>query len=432
MNPPEPSALDADTLRGFLRRLPKAELHVHLDGSLRMETLIDLARAANVELPAYDAADLRARVFKPAYANLPEYLTGFQYTTRVLRTAEHLERAAFELAEDNLEEGVRYLEVRFAPHLHITDHLPLRDVVRAVHRGLERARTRHQARPEVRDNGNGNGKGDIAFEYGLILCAMRAFTAETSPWFARRLAEAGPGARLRDVAEAASYELAAEAVRLRDVEGLQVVGFDLAGEESGHPAVHHRRAYQHAHNHFLRTTVHAGEDYGPESIFQALSDCHAKRIGHGTHLFAHDQVRAPDIADPVLFTRQLADYLAAERITVEVCLTSNLQTLPTLTRIEDHPVRRMLAFDIPVALCTDNRLVSGTSVSRELELAVRHLKLTAAQLRDIVLSGFRGAFFPKPFRAKRAFIESARRCYERVETELRGPDDRGTTSPERL
>lgn len=413
--------IEGDGVREFLRRVPKAELHVHLDGSLRLPSLIEMARADGVALPSSSPEGLRERVFKPAYANLSEYLAGFQYTVAVLRNPEHLERTAYELGIDNIEEGVRYLEVRFAPHLHVQGGLSIRDTIRAVDRGLQRAQRAHQESAAVR------GGHDLPFEFGIIVCAMRAFDVGTAPYYRQAIESAGAAARLRDVGEAASFDLAQEAVRLRDEEGLPVTGFDLAGEEAGHPALHHRRAYQHAHNHFLRTTVHAGEDYGPESIFQAVSDCHAKRIGHGTHLFAHDMVRDPAVRDPVRYTAQLADYLASERITVEVCLTSNLQTLPRMKRIEDHPVKRMLACDIPVAICTDNRLVSNTSVTRELERAVTHLGLTRLQVRDLILAGFRGAFFPKPFRAKRAFVDAARLACLRLERELIGGADPDTT-----
>ena len=392
----------------FIRAIPKTDLHVHLDGSLRLATLVEMARASRVRLPSQDPQGLRELVFKGAYASLTEYLAGFALTCAALDRPEHLERAACELGEDALAEGVRYLEVRFAPQLHVRDDLPYAELVRAVCRGLDRAGRAHNGTAAVRSG------DDIPFAFGLILCAMRSFGRETSPYFARLLDVLAMAPR-RETFAAASLEMARGAVALRDAEGLPVTGFDLAGEEAGFPAGDHRAAYAYAHSHFLRKTVHAGEAYGPESIFQAITDCHANRIGHGTFLFAHERIRDPRIADPARYCEQLAEYIANQRITIEVCLTSNLQTVPSLRAAEDHPAGRMIARNLSVSICTDNRLVSDTTVTTELERVVRLFRPTAAQFRNLVIAGFKGSFYPGTYTEKRAFVRRAIERYERLE-----------------
>ena len=248
--------MDDDTIR----RLPKTDLHVHLDGSLRLSTLIDLARERRVPLPSETEDGLRERVFRPRYRNLEEYLQGFRYTVAVLGDAEALERAAFELCEDCQAEGVRYVEVRFAPQLHVRQGFEVSDIVQAVDRGLRRAAEAFNRRPEVASG------AEPRFVAGIILCALRYFNRDFSAGY-RRFFEALPEAPPREVYAAASLEVARSAARLRREQGLLVVGIDLAGQEKGYPADDHRVGYQVAHEAFLGKTVHAGEDYGPESIF---------------------------------------------------------------------------------------------------------------------------------------------------------------------
>ena len=318
----------------LIRRLPKTDLHVHLDGSLRLGTLVELARERRVPLPSETPEGLEELVFRPAYASLNEYLEGFRYTVAVLQDAEALERTTFELAEDCQREGVRYVEVRFAPQLHVQPGFALTDVVRAVDRGLRRATAAFNARPEVR-----SGR-EPAFAAGIRLCAMRFFGPEFSLGF-RRVFEALPEAPQAEILAVASLEVARAAARLRREEGLLVVGLDLAGQEKGYPAEVHREAYQVAHEAFLGKTVHAGEDYGPESIFQAIGDLHADRIGHGTWLFDADKVSG-NVAVPRRYVEDLAEYIADKRLTIEVCLTSNQQTVPELASdLGRHPFAEM-------------------------------------------------------------------------------------------
>jgi len=395
----------------FIRAIPKSDLHVHLDGSLRLSTLIELARLHEVELPSYEEQGLRERVFKSRYANLGEYLRGFAYTCAVLRDAESIERVACELAEDNIAEGVRYIEVRFAPQLHVRDELQMKDVVRAVADGLARGARAHNLTPAVQE-----GK-DLAFEFGIIACAMRSINEHMSPYF-HRLFHLLSGTPRKELCALASMEMARQAVELRDRHGLPIVGFDLAGEEAGYPAAYHTQAYQFAHSHFLRKTVHAGEAYGPESIFQAITECHANRIGHGAFLFASEMIKARSIADKDAFIRQLAEYIASQRITMEVCVTSNLQTVPEFETINDHPICRMIENNLSVSICTDNRLVSNTTVSQELERIVGALCLHPAQFRNLVVAGFKGSFFPGGYNRKRAYVRQMMGLYARHEARL--------------
>ena len=395
----------------FIRAVPKSDLHVHLDGSLRLGTLIELAKTHNVELPSYEEAGLRELVFKDRYANLGEYLQGFAYTCAVLRDAESIERVAYELAEDNISEGVRYIEVRFAPQLHVRDEMQMKDVVRAVADGLARGAKVHNSSTTVQ-------KGeDLPFEFGIIACAMRSINENMSPYF-RRLFHLLSGTPRKELCTLASMEMARLAVEIRDTYGLPIVGFDLAGEEAGYPASYHTEAYQFAHSHFMRKTVHAGEAYGPESIFDAITKCYTNRIGHGTFLFSANMIKDESITDKEAFVHALEEYVAAHRITMEVCVTSNLQTLPEFESIKDHPLQRMIDSNLSVSICTDNRLVSNTTVTKELEMVVNALTVTPAQFRNIVAAGFKGSFFAGGYKKKRAYVRLMMGLYEKHEQTL--------------
>lgn len=381
----------------FLKRIPKADLHVHLDGSLRLSTLIDLAKKEGVELPDYTEKGLRQKVFKDKYESLVEYLKGFSYTDAVMRNAENIERIAYELGQDAIAEGVRYLEVRFAPQLHANENLPAQEAVRAVVRGLERAKKEHNTSPAVKK------EEDLEFYFGVIACAMRNFNQNMSPYYAT-LIKALSQASKSEIVSVASLELAKMVVKLAKEEKLPVVGFDLAGEEAGYPAADHLAAYRYVHKHFIRKTVHSGEAYGPESIFQAITDCYANRLGHGTHLFAADMIKDKKVKNKEEYVNSLADYIASERIGIEVCLTSNLQTLPQIKSVKDHPIKEMIKRGLPVSINTDNRLVSNTTVTKEMDLLVRNVPLAPKELKNIVIAGFKSGFFPGSYVEKRRFV----------------------------
>jgi adenosine deaminase len=399
----------APITRELIQALPKSDLHLHLDGSLRLPTLIELARRYQVKLPSFTEAGLRRAVFKGSYANLKEYLRGFAYTVSVLQHDSALEQAAFELAEDNQREGVRYIEVRFAPQLHTSAGLNEPQALRAVNRGLQRAALAFNRRAAVRSG------AEPAFHYGIIVCAMRYFEEEYSKSLGRFI-RAHAHAPMRDVYALASLELARAAVGLVREEGLPIVGFDLAGREKGYPAADHWKAYDVAHENFLGKTVHAGEDYGPESIFQAITDLHAERLGHGTHLFATRAIRDPKITDRKRYVENLVEYIGDRRITLEVCLTSNLQTIPRLKSLKQHPFGKMLHHRLSATLCTDNRLVSGTTMTDEVQKAVDAFHLNVKQLSDILIYGFKRSFFPGTYLEKRAYVKEVLRYIDDVLT----------------
>ena len=402
----------------LIRALPKTDLHCHLDGSLRLDTLIDLARQRKVQLPSETPEGLRELVFKEVYRDLPDYLHGFAYTCAVLTDEQALERVAFELGQDCLAEGVRYLEVRFAPQLHVRQGFSVADVLAAVTRGLERVRREHEATESVKSG------MEPPFRFGLICCAMRMFTGGFGPWYRDLLSVLGHWP-VKKVYGVASLSLVREVIDARDRLGLPVVGFDLAGAESGHPASDHIDAYRLALRNFLRRTVHAGEAYGPESIFQGITLLHADRIGHGTSLFSAEQMQSP-VEDPQRYVRRLSEYIADRRVLIEVCVTSNLQTMPHLRRVEDHPLGRMIQERISVSLCTDNRLVSRTTISEEVRKVVDAFDLSPAELHRLTLHGFKRSFFPGSYTEKRTYVRQVINYYDRVAREHGIPQvDRG-------
>ena len=319
--------------RALLRRLPKAELHCHLDGSVRPATLLELAEEYGVALPYRTVEDIRDYMRVSDAASLEDYLERFDVTLAVMQTPESLERIAYELAEDAAEEGVRYLEVRFAPILNVKRGLTLGEVLEATLRGLEGAAERHEIVPRV------------------IVTALRTM----SPDISRELASLAVAYRHRGV-----------------------VGFDLAGGERGNPATLHAQAFRYAREHDLACTCHAGEGDDASSVRQAVHVCGANRIGHATRLIEDES---------------LTQYVNDRRIALEICLTSNVQTRAT-ARYETHPLRRYYDRGLNVVLNTDNRLMSDTTLTDEYEAAATHLGFTFDELCDIARNGFASAFLP--------------------------------------
>ena len=408
--------------RELIQAVPKSDLHAHLDGAMRVRTLIELAREQGVVLPSYEVAGLNELVFKPVYRNLPEYLLGFRYTCAVLLTFEAMERVACEMAEDALAQGVRYMEVRFAPQLLVASGEACVRALQAVGDGLARAARLHNGTPGVRQG------TDLPFEWAIICCAMRNFKRGMGAYY-DRLLDVLPGMSRKEIVSIASLEAVRAAVAARERHGVPVMGFDLAGEEAGFPAGHHYAAYEEAHRHFLRKTVHAGEAYGPESIYEAIARCHAERIGHGTFLFAHERIRDALITDKVAFADALAEYIATMRVTIEVCPTSNLQTIPELAGdMQKHPVRRMLEYGMAVAVATDNTLMSHTNINRELALVADACNLDTAGFKRLVLAGFKGAFYPGRYKEKRAFVRRAADQLEKIAASF-GRDSNGGETP---
>ena len=382
----------------FIRAIPKTDLHLHLDGSLRLPTLIELAKKGKIELPSYTEEGLKETVFKESYNNLGEYLHGFMYTCEILRDLENLERCSYELAVDNQNEGVRYIEVRFAPQLQMNNKdLTMETILEAVHKGLDRAKQEFNNRPEIKSG------EQPPFNYSIIACAMRMFGPKHFSPYYTNLYSAHQYSDSIDVIKMGALELAKAVVRIRNEKGIPVTGFDLAGQEDGYPAEDFVAAYQYIHKNFMHKTVHAGEAYGAESIFQAITDLYADRLGHGFYLFDKEKITNPDIKDKDDYIERLSSIIAEKRITIEVCLTSNLQTNPNLKDIKDHSFKDMLQHKISTTICTDNRLVSNTTVTKEIMMAVNNFDITPKTLKNLLAYGLKRSFYPGSYTEKRAY-----------------------------
>jgi len=374
---------------------------------------IDLAQKAKVKLPSFTVEGLTELVFKPKYQSLAEYLVPFGYTTAVMQTPESLERIAYELACDNRNEGVLYIEVRFAPQLHVNRYQNMEQVLKSVDAGLRKAQAEHNELPEVKEGRKPR------FQYGIIASALRKFSPEASEHYSS-LHDVHSYTGPRDLYSLASLELAHAAVHVRDNADVAVVGFDLAGEEAGYPAEHHWEAFDYAHRHFLKKTVHAGEAYGPESIFQAITDLKADRIGHGYYLFDASSITDESITDKDAYVENLAEYIADRRITIEVCLTSNMQTNPKIKDLSDQAFRKMRKSNLSTTFCTDNRAVSHTTVTKEIFLAANTFEIPRRELKDIIIYGFKRSFFPGNYNEKREYVRKVIDYFEAVEEKFFG------------
>ncbi|MGH7605751.1 MAG: adenosine deaminase, partial [Gemmatimonadales bacterium] len=300
--------------------------------ALRPATMLELARAAGIRLPAETPDDLAKAMLVRDARNLEEYLQKYEITLSVLQSAAALERVAYEFVQDVAAEHVRYVEVRYSPLLH-RPALTLDQAIEAPLAGIRRA------------------AAETGTKVGLIVCAIRT----------------RPPAESLDLARAAAAYRSAG-----------VIGFDLAGAERGHPAREHRAAFEYAAAHGMACTCHAGEGDGPHSIHQALHDLGARRIGHGTRLGE----------DP-----QLLQEVIARRIPLEMCLTSNLHT-HTVASVAEHPFKRYLTQGVVVTLNTDGPLTDGITLTDEYFLAHAALGLSAEELARVVLNACESAFLP--------------------------------------
>ena len=347
MEAPDRVSVDRD----LLLRLPKAELHCHLDGSVRPQTLLDLAAEYGVAMPRPDAAALREFMTVRDARNLEDYLARFEVTLSVMQRADAIERIAYELAVDAHRDGVLYLETRFAPVLNVREGLTMERVVEAAVRGLRRA------------------ERELGIMGRVIVTALRNLSPDVS------------------------LELARLAVAYKD-QG--VAGFDLAGGERGNPASRHAKAFDYARSHDMACTCHAGEGDGGHSVREAVHSCNAHRIGHGTRLFE----------DPALL-----EYVADRRIPIEICLTSNVQTRAA-TSYEKHPLRQYYDAGVNVVLSTDNRLMSATTLTDEYQHAADQLGFSFADLAKIAVNSFESAFLH--WRDRAPLIASARASIARL------------------
>ncbi|MHB8580370.1 MAG: adenosine deaminase [Ignavibacteriaceae bacterium] len=333
------------TTEQIIKSVPKVLLHDHLDGGLRAQSVIDLAKDIKYnKLPTKDAGELGAWFHQGANkGNLAEYLQGFEHTCAVMQTKESLERVAYEMMEDMKNDGVCYVETRFAPVFHSSKGLYNEDVVNAVLAGLEK------------------GKRDFGVGYGLILCGMRNMKN--------------------------TLEIAELAVNFRN-QG--VVGFDLAGEEGGYPPKKHIEAFQFIQRANFNITIHAGEAFGKESIWQAIQWCGAHRIGHATHLvedFTFDK------EGNVVGFGDLAQYVLDKRIPLEICLLSNVHT-GAVDKIENHPFGIFFKEKYRVTINTDDRLMSDTTMTKEFVTAIEHFNVNMDDVEKITINSMKSAFIP--------------------------------------
>ncbi len=317
--------------RNVIHEMPKCELHCHLDGSMRVATILELAEQQGVSLPSHDPAELYDILVQDEAASLVNYLKAFDITLSVLQDAESLRRTAYELIEDCAKENVIYIEVRFAPILHQRQGLKLTQVVESVLRGL------------------GDGERDFNVRWGLIICGMRS----SHPRYTLQMAELCLAYRHRGV-----------------------VAFDLAGAEGGNPAADHAGAFKLILQNNINVTIHAGEAYGPESISQALHRCGAHRLGHA--------VRLKEDGD-------LLNYCCDHRIPLEICPTSNVQT-GAVEDIKSHPLRFYYDYGMRVTINTDNRLMSGVSMTDEYWKLHEVLGFTLPEIQDLIVYGFKSSF----------------------------------------
>ncbi|MCG5440084.1 adenosine deaminase [Micromonospora foliorum] len=325
-------------------KVPKALLHDHLDGGLRPATIVDLAAEVGHELPTTDPEAL-GRWFADAAdsGSLERYLETFAHTVAVMQTAPALRRVARECALDLAADGVVYAEVRFAPEQHLERDLSLDEVVEAVLAGFAEGTAQAV-------------EAGLTIRVGTLLTAMRH--------------------------AARSQEIAELAVRHRDV---GVVGFDIAGAEAGFPPTRHLDAFEYLQRENFHFTIHAGEAFGLPSIWQAIQWCGADRLGHG--------VRIVDDVAPDGSLGRLAAYVRDKRIPLELCPSSNVQT-GAVDSIADHPIGLLRDLRFRVTVNTDNRLMSGTSMSREMSLLVETFGYGWKELQWFTINAMKSAFIP--------------------------------------
>ena len=336
-----------------IRKLPKISLHDHLDGGLRPQTIIELAEEIGLELPASNAKDLNAWFLESANSgSLVEYLKTFDITTAVMQTKHGLTRVAREFVEDLDKDGVIYGEIRWAPEQHLAKGLSLDEVVDAVQDGLDEGAAAVEA-----------AGGYI--RTGQLVTAMRHNNR--------------------------GLEIAELAVRHRDN---GVVGFDIAGAEAGFPASNHKEAFDYLAENMFPTTVHAGEADGVESIRDAIVAGRTLRLGHGVRIYQDLLMREEDGRDYVQLG-EVAEWVHFRQIALELCPVSNMQTGAIADlgdEYVDHPVAILFDLGFRVTISPDNRLMSGTSVTNELELLVENFEFDLDDLEQLQLNAAEASF----------------------------------------
>lgn len=320
--------------RKLIEQMPKTDLHCHFDGSIRINTVIELARKNHVELFSYEPEVLMEHMkYGRVRSSLEEYLLGFDPLIAVLQNADDIEQAFFEVCEDASLENIWHLELRYCPYLHTKKKMTSEEVIECCLRAGARA------------------ERELNISVRHILCG------------------------LKNDPHGSVFEIAKLATKFRDA---GVVGFDMAGPEAGFPIKDHQQAIYWAKKHHLYITIHAGESAGPESIYEALHEASAHRVGHGTSLIK-DQ--------------ELMDYVVNHRIGVEACPISNWHT-GAVASLDQHPIKVFLENGVRVSINTDNRLCSDTSITEEIMAVIEHLDLSLLQVKKLLVNGFKSAFLP--------------------------------------
>lgn len=335
-----------------LRKLPKVLLHDHLDGGLRPKTIIELAKEQKYsKLPKLNEKELDLWFQRGAQrGSLPLFLEGFEHTCALMQVEEAIERVSYEAVEDMKKDGVVYFETRFAPILLTNKGLTPPKILRSVIKGLQK------------------GKKDFGVEFGVIVCGMR------------------------NMEPAVTLEMAELAVDFRN-QG--VVGFDLAGEEGGYPPKKHVDAFHFIQRENFNITIHAGEAFGKESIWQAIQWCGAHRIGHGTRLIEDMKIKDGEVVS----MGTLSQYVLDKRIPIEICLTSNVHT-GAVKNLEEHPFKIFHKHKFRLTLNTDDRLMSGITLTDEYEVAHKKFNLSLHELEKLTINAMKSAFLPHKDRLK--------------------------------
>ena len=334
----------------LLNRIPKVELHCHLDGSLRPQSILEVAQNENIRLPFDSITELKSFFISgKKRVTLEEYLKRFDVTLSVMQSAKSLSKFSYELIEDVAKENVRYIEVRYSPILHTKLGMTMEESVESVLKGLKK------------------GKKQFGVKSGIIVCGIRS------------------------ISPSISLKLADLSVRYKN---RGVVGFDLAGPEENFPAKEHREAFYLIRNNNINATIHAGEAYGPASIHQAIHQCGANRIGHGTRLIEDEG---------------LMNYINDHRIPLEICLTSNWQT-KSVRSLKQHPLKFYYNQGIRVTLNTDNRLMSNTTMTKEMMLAHKLFGFTIHDFKEITIIAMKSAFMK--YKERKAMINSISKEFE--------------------
>ena len=327
-------------IKQALQKLPKTDLHCHLDGSMRAETVLDIAKEMNLPLATLSIEEIKAKlVCGKKVTSLPVFLDAFGITCSVMQTQKALQRIAYELVEDAAKENVRYLEIRYHPGFLCDQGLTLEQIVLSVETGIEQAKKKY------------------AIQVGVIMCAIRIFDPKESEKLAHFSVE---------------------------MKSNGIVGFDLAHAERGNPAKNHSKAFEIAAKGGLGITVHAGEDEAPWSIDEAIDFCHAQRIGHGLTLIKDEKV---------------IQKVIQKNISIEACPSSNVQ-IDLIPTFKDHPIQKLFDKGVSMTLNTDNRLLTGIEVTDEYLRCNEMLGMDWKTLSQIAINGFKAAFLPSDQKKK--------------------------------